>query len=107
MEANKDTPAGEKNRTGTDCDTNADPGAIGTPTGTIDDVFAAVDVPDRSRDDAHLSVKAYAYDDEPGTVVVGVGNGVSATVVLEVEAARALADAIATAAEEADRDVDG
>jgi hypothetical protein len=104
MRANNDTPAGEKSASGTD--DSGELGAIGTPTGTIDDVYAAVDVPERSRDDARLSVKGYAYDDEAGTVVVGVGNGVSATVVLEVDEARALADAIATAAEAADREVE-
>ena len=81
MRANNDTPAGEKSASGTD--DSGELGAIGTPTGTIDDVYAAVDVPERSRDDARLSVKGYAYDDEAGTVVVGVGNGVSATVVLD------------------------
>lgn len=75
-----------------------DRGSFSTSAGMVRDVFAAVDTPARQSDSATLSVKGYAYDDEPGSVVVAVRGDVSTTIVLELDDARALADAISNAA---------
>jgi hypothetical protein len=101
MRANKNTPAGEKSAS-TDKET---PDATRTPTGGLEDVYAAVELPEY-RTPSSIDVAGYAYDDEEGSVELLIGGPASTTLVLSPAEAQALADAIATAAEEADREVE-
>jgi len=103
MRANNDTPAGEKKRTVTD---PSGLGAVQEATGRVGDVFARAEVADPVTDDAEITVQGYAYDDSPGQVQLSVSGGVSLSVVVGSDEARELADAIATAAAEADREVE-
>jgi phage tail sheath gpL-like len=103
MEANNDTPAGEKKRTVTD---ESGLGAVQEATGQVGGVFARAEVADPVTDDAEITVQGCAYDDRDGQVQLSVGGGVSLSVVVSSDEARELADAIATAAEEADREVE-
>lgn len=98
MRANDDTPAGEKNGSGTDEET---PDATRTPTGVVEDVYAAVDLPEY-RAPSSIDVAGYAYDDEEGSVELLIGGPASTTLVLSPGEARTLADAIASAADEAE-----
>lgn len=103
MRANKDTPSEEKKGTVTD---ESGLGAVQEATGRVGGVFARAEVPDPVADDAELTVQGYAYDDRDGQVQLSVGGGVSLSVVVSSDEARELADAIATAADEADREVE-
>jgi hypothetical protein len=103
MRANNDTPSEEKKGTVTD---PSGLGAVSEQTGAVRDVFARVEVPDPVTEDGDINVAGYAYDDAGGQVEVSIGGGVEVSVVVGPEAARELADAIATAAEEADREVE-
>ena len=83
-----------------------DTGARRVRTGHAEDVFAAVDVPNPIMEDGTISVAGYAYDDQEGQVELSIGGGVSVNVVLSPDEGRALADAIAGAVLEAEREVD-
>jgi len=103
MRANDTTPSEEKKGTVTD---PSGLGAVQEATGRVGDVFARAEVPDPVTDDAEITVQGYAYDDADGQVQLSVGGGVSLSVVVGSDEARALADAIATAADEAEREVE-
>ena len=80
-------------------------GARTTTTGAVEEADAVVEVPDLRADDATVEVVAQRLDDEPGGVDVGLRGPVPVRVTLETGEARQLADAIATAAADADQDV--
>jgi hypothetical protein len=71
-------------------------GARTTTTGSVEEADA---------DDATVEVVAQRLDDEPGSVEVVLRGPVPVRVTLETGEARQLADAIATAAADADQDV--
>jgi hypothetical protein len=103
MRANDTTPSEEKKGTVTD---ESGLGAVKEATGHVGDVFARAEVADPVTDDAEITVQGYAYDDRAGQVQLSVSGGVSLSVVVDSDEARELADAIATAADEADREVE-
>jgi len=66
----------------------------------------AVEIPPEAYEDDTISVKAFAFDDEPGQVELYLGQEVQIAVTLEADGARRLAERLAAAAREADRDVE-
>jgi len=80
-------------------------GARTTTTGSVEEADAVVEVPDLLADDATVEVVAQRLDDEPGSVDVVLRGPVPVRVTLGTGEARQLADAIATAAADADQDV--
>ena len=80
-----------------------DRGAAMTATRTIGGAYSMISIPDHVDDDADLEITGHALDDEPSVVTVRVSGVVGTSITLDVEDAFELADAIATAAEEADR----
>ena len=105
MTANTDTPPGEK-KSSTAVEHNAELGVRRERTGTVGDVFASVEVPDPITEDGAIDVEAYAYDEGEGRVRLSISGGVSVSLNVAPDEARSLADAIATAAEAADREVE-
>ena len=101
MTATDTTDDGEEKPT----DTETHLGSRLTRVGRVDDVFAAVSMPEQPIDGAPLDVTAYAFDDEPGQVQLTLGDGISVEIVLSPGRARELATALVDAATDAEAEV--
>lgn len=80
-----------------------DRGAGMTATRTVGGAYSLIEIPDHVDDDADLEITGHALDDEPSVVTLRINGVVGTSITLDVTDAFELADAIATAAEEADR----
>ena len=80
-----------------------DRGAGMTATRTVGGAYSMIEIPDHVDDDADLEVTGHALDDEPSVVTLRINGVVGTSITLDVADAFELADAIATAAEEAGR----
>ena len=102
MTANDTTDDGGKKRTVLE---NHDLGSRQVGLGGVDGVATAVDIPPEHYDDDTISVRGFAFDDEPGHVTLDLGRVVTINVDMNPEQARALADRLDAAADEAEGDL--
>jgi len=73
----------------------------------VEGVSTSLDLPPEHYDDDTIGVAGFTYDDEPDVVQLTFGGDVRINVTLSTAGARELADKIATAADEADADLEG
>jgi len=80
-------------------------GSRRTPSGSVDDAFAAVDIPMPAAEHGSIDVAGYAYNDEPGEVELRIGDRLTVEIVLDADRARELAATLTDAADDAEAEL--